>query len=101
MSEGDDPYAAFDCLQGRKLVEYVDLPGQPSLMRQHNLIRSISYSLLKGDNEQWEQVERKAADLWLTIYVPPDDAPNIETVRGYLEAFDHFYKIEDWDQARR
>ncbi|WP_088889790.1 tetratricopeptide repeat protein [Leptolyngbya ohadii] len=100
MSEGDDPYAAFDLLQGRKLVEYVDVPGQPSLVRQHNLIRSVSYSLLKTDNEQWEWAERKAADLWLTAYVPLDDAPNIETIRGYLEAFDHFCEIQDWDNVK-
>nr|WP_088894923.1 tetratricopeptide repeat protein [Leptolyngbya ohadii] len=100
MSEGDDPYAAFDCLQGRKLVEYVDVPGQPCLVRQHNLIRSISYGLLKTDNQKWEQAERKVADLWLTAYVPPYDAPNIETIRGYLEAFDHFCEIQDWDKAK-
>jgi len=95
MAEGDDPYVAFDLLKGRNLVAYVDVAGQASLVRLHNLIRSVAYGLLKGDLEVWERAERKAADLWLTAYVPPDDAPKIETVRGYLEAFDHFCEVED------
>jgi len=99
MGDGDDPYVAFDLLKGRNLVEYVDVPGQASLVRLHNLIRSVAYGLLRGDLGVWEKAERKAADLWLTAYVAPDDAPNIETVRGYLEAFDHFCEVRDWEQT--
>jgi len=95
MGDGDDPYIAFDLLKGRNLVEYVDVPGQASLVRLHNLIRSVAYGLLKGDLEGWERAERKAAELWLTAYVAPDDASNIETVRGYLEAFEHFCEMGD------
>jgi len=100
MSEGDDPYVAFDLLKGRNLVEYVDIAGQASLVRLHNLIRSVAYGLLKGDLEVWGRAERKAAELWLTAYVAPDDAPNIETVREYLEAFDHFCAVGDWGKVK-
>jgi len=101
MGEGDDPYVAFDLLKGRNLVEYADVAGQASLVRLHNLIRSVAYGFLKGDLEKWEKAERKAADLWLTAYVAPDDAPRIETVRGYLEAFDHFCEVGDWEKVKK
>jgi len=100
MGEGDDPYVAFDLLKGRNLVEYVDVAGQASLVRLHNLIRSVAYGLLRGDLKAWERAERKAADLWLTAYVPTDDAPKIEMVRGYLEAFDHFCGVGDWEKVQ-
>jgi len=101
MGDGDDPYIAFDLLKGRNLVEYVDVAGQASLVQLHNLIRSVAYGLLRGDLEVWEKAERKAAELWLTAYVAPDDASNIETVRGYLEAFEHFCEMGDWEKAKK
>ena len=68
-------------------------------MRQHNLIRSVAYDLLKTDLETWRQAERRAAQLWLTDYESAPDAPNLETVRGYLEAFEHYYTVKDWETA--
>jgi tetratricopeptide (TPR) repeat protein len=108
-----DPQVAFDTLQDRHLIEYTpspsSLPPSPSssspspplLVRQHNLIRSIAYNLLKLDTPTWEAVERQAAHLWLTAYQPAPDAPNLETVRGYLEAFDHYCEVGEWDAAKK
>ncbi|TVQ21892.1 MAG: TIR domain-containing protein, partial [Leptolyngbya sp. DLM2.Bin15] len=73
----------------------------PLLIRQHNLIRSVAYALLKTDPPTWEAAERQAAHLWLHDYQPAPDAPNLETVRGYLEAFDHYCELEDWEATRR
>jgi tetratricopeptide (TPR) repeat protein len=88
--------AAFDTLQDRHLVEFVSASDNTLLVRQHNLIRSVAYDLLKANASIWEQAERRAANLWLTEYKPAPDAPNLETVRGYLEAFEHYYELEDW-----
>ncbi len=97
----DDPEAAFDTLQDRHLVEFAPSldDSAPLLVRQHNLIRSVAYDLLKADTSTWEAAEREAAHLWLTAYEPAPDAPNLETVRGYLEAFDHYYKVGEWEKA--
>lgn len=68
-------------------------------LRQHNLIRSVAHNLLKASLSTWQQTERQAAHLWLTVYKPAPNVPNLETVRGYLEAFDHYCEVGNWDQA--
>ncbi|MEM8637855.1 MAG: tetratricopeptide repeat protein [Cyanobacteria bacterium P01_G01_bin.54] len=93
----EDALAAFDMLQERGLVEYASAAGNTLLVRQHNLIRSVAFNLLKADSVSWEAAERRAAHLWLNDYEPEPDAPNLETVRGYLEAFDHYWLIADWE----
>jgi tetratricopeptide (TPR) repeat protein len=104
-----DAQTAFDTLQERHLIEYTlptpppyhsPTPSPPFLIRQHNLIRSVASSLLKVNPVAWEAAERRAAHLWLTAYEPAPNAPNLETVRGYLEAFDHYCGVGDWEQAR-
>jgi tetratricopeptide (TPR) repeat protein len=97
----NNPEAAFDTLQDRHLVEFAPPldDSAPLRVRQHNLIRSVAYDLLKADTPIWEAAERQAAHLWLTAYEPAPNAPNLETVRGYLEAFDHYCKVGDWEQA--
>ncbi|GAB4151090.1 MAG: hypothetical protein Fur0046_30370 [Cyanobacteria bacterium J069] len=99
MLPDGDPYAAFDTLQDGHLVEYAPSEGDTLLIRQHNLIRAVAYALLKADPATWEAAERKAADLWLTNYEPAPNAERLETVRGYLEAFDHYCEVSDWEQA--
>ncbi|WP_448603995.1 tetratricopeptide repeat protein [Thermoleptolyngbya sp.] len=99
MLPEEDPYAAFDTLQDRHLVEYAPSDGDTLLVWQHNLIRAVAYSLLKADSATWETAECKAADLWLTAYEPAPNAERLETVRGYLEAFDHYCEVSDWEQA--
>jgi tetratricopeptide (TPR) repeat protein len=69
-------------------------------IRQHSLIRDIAYDLLREDVPVWETSECQAAHLWLTAYEPVPNASNLETVRGYLEAFDHYCEARDWDAAR-
>lgn len=86
---------AYRVLGDRTLIE-----KEGTDIRQHNLIRSIAYDLLRADTFIWHQAERQAADLWLTAYEPAPDAPKLETVRGYLEAFDHFYEMEAWKDAK-
>lgn len=97
MLTDGDAEAAFDTLQDRHLVEFAPPldDSAPLLVRQHNLIRSVAYDLLKADTPTWETAEREAAHLWLTAYEPAPDAPNLETVRGYLEAFDHYCEVGD------
>jgi tetratricopeptide (TPR) repeat protein len=69
-------------------------------IRQHNLVRAVAYDLLKADPQKWHESERQAAHLWLTAYVPAPDAPNLEKVRGYLEAFEHYCEVEDWETVK-
>jgi hypothetical protein len=47
----------------------------------------------------WELSNYSAVEWWLTEYKPKPDAPNLEKVRGYLEAFHHLCEVEDWEKA--
>ncbi len=94
IQQGD----AYRVLQDRALVEREDTQNN-DLICQHNLIRDVSYDLLRRDVSSWETAERKAADQWLA-YQPAPDAPNLEKVRGYLEAFYHLCEVEDWEAAK-
>ncbi len=100
MLPDGDAQAAFDSLQDRHLVEYESMSDNGLLVHQHNLIRSVAYDLLKADRPTWEAAERQAAHLWLNNYTPPLGAPNLETVRGYLEAFDHYLIAGDLELAK-
>ena len=90
----EDKKAAYRILEDRALIE-----KENAGIRQHNLIRSIAYGLLKADILTWQKAERQAAYLWLTDYQCQTNAPNVETVRGYLEAFNHYLEAEDWASA--
>jgi len=90
---------AYRVLGDRALVEREGTIKNHDLIRQHTLIRSVAYDLLKTDPRVWEIAERQAAHLWLTTYEPAFNASNLESLRGYLEAFDHFCEVEDWEKA--
>jgi tetratricopeptide (TPR) repeat protein len=81
------------------LLDWALIEEEAPNIRQHNLIRTIAFDLLKTDISTWEKAERKAADQWLTAYQPAPDAPNLEKVRGYLEAFYHFCEVKDDEAA--
>ena len=86
---------AYQVLGDRALIEREGIHQGQFLIRQHNLIRDVAYDLLKAVSATWETAERQAAHLWLIAYDPMPDASNLETVRGYLEAFDHYYELKD------
>ncbi len=91
--------AAVELLKVRALVQETDIQAGIRQIQQHNLLRDAAYKDLQADLLRWQAAERQAAHLWLTAYEPPANAENIETVRGYLEAFDHFCAVEDWEEA--
>jgi tetratricopeptide (TPR) repeat protein len=91
--------AAYRVLGDRALIEQEGIQQNQSLIRQHNLIRDVAYDLLRQDDLLWETAERKAAKMWLTAYEPASNASNLEQVRGYLEAFDHYCEVKDWQAA--
>ena len=90
---------AYRILQDRDLIEKESIHQNQRLIRQHNLVRDIAYDLLKEDRSTWQTAEHKAAELWLNEYEPAAGVPNLETVRGYLEAFYHYCDAEDWKAA--
>lgn len=92
-------HQAYQILNERALVEREGVHQNQFLIRQHNLVRSVAYNLLKADTQMWYQSECQAAHLWLTDYEPAPDSPNLETVRGYLEAFIHYCDAGDWESA--
>jgi tetratricopeptide (TPR) repeat protein len=92
--------AAYRVLGDRALIEQDGIQQNQSLIRQHNLIRDVAYDLLRQDGLLWETAERKAAEMWLTAYEPTSNALNLERVRGYLEAFDHYCEVKDWEAAK-
>ncbi len=99
LSEELSSHAAFNTLCERYLVEFEDFNGNSSLIRQHNLIRNIAYEMLRSDSTTWEAAERTAAQMWLNSHTPTDDVSNFENIRGYLEAFNHYCNLEDWEKA--
>jgi tetratricopeptide (TPR) repeat protein len=90
---------AYRVLSDRALVERENSQNH-NLIRQHNLICDIAYNLLRQTVGIWETSERKAAYLWLTAYEATPGDSNLATVRGYLEAFEHYCEIKDWDTAK-
>lgn len=91
----------YQVLNERTLIEREGIYQNQFLIRQHNLVRSVAYDLLKANTQVWHQSERQAAHLWLNSYEPTPNAANLEIVRGYIEAFDHYYIIEDWEAASK
>lgn len=99
--------AALELLKARGLAEeeweegaWLGADGEIPL-RQHNLIRSVAYERLKADEAVWRSAERTAAEQWLNHYEAVPEAPNLEKVRGDLEAFDHYCEIEDYQIAHK
>ena len=99
------PGTALKLLKARSLAEeeweegaWLGADGEIPL-RQHNLIRSVAYELLTADSAVWQAAERTAAAQWLNHYEAAPEAPNLEKVRGYLEAFDHYFDIKDYPTA--
>jgi tetratricopeptide (TPR) repeat protein len=86
---------AYRVLMDRALIE-----NEGINIRQHNLIRSVAYDLLRREISNWQQVERHAAHLWLNIYQPTSDVSKLVILRGYLEAFYHYCECEEWELAR-
>jgi tetratricopeptide (TPR) repeat protein len=92
--------AAYPVLSDRALIEQEGIQQNQFLIRQHNLIRDVAYDLLRQDALLWETAERKAAEMWLTSYEPASNASNLEQVRGYLEAFDHYREVKEWEAVK-
>ena len=90
---------AYQILNERAFVEREGIHQNQFLIRQHNLVRAVAYDLLKTDPLTWENAERQAADSWLSTYQPASNADNLEKVRGYLESFNHYCNVEDWEKS--
>jgi tetratricopeptide (TPR) repeat protein len=90
-----DQTLAYQALDDRALIE-----KEGTDIRQHNLIRSVAYDLLKTNIFLWDKAERQAANLWLNAYKSKPNSSNLENVRGYLEAFDHYGEVGDWKAAK-
>ncbi|EDX78704.1 tetratricopeptide repeat domain protein [Coleofasciculus chthonoplastes PCC 7420] len=90
----------LNTLKLRALVIREGIQGSQVLLRQHNLVRNTAYELLKTNNESaWYKAHKIAAQMWLNAYQPEPNRDKIEQVQAYLEAFHHFYQIEDWKKA--
>jgi tetratricopeptide (TPR) repeat protein len=94
------PEVVLTILVERNLVEEQEWQGGEWWLGQHNLIREVAYRRLREKQEVWQMVERRAADLWLSIYEPRVYGSNWEQVQGYLEAFKHYCEVEDWEAAK-
>ncbi|EKV01592.1 TPR repeat-containing protein [Leptolyngbya sp. PCC 7375] len=93
-------WTALELLKSSNLVEEELRRDGILLLRQHNLVRSSVYRLIKTDEVAWRRAERIAAQMWLNQYVPEPDATILEKMRSYLEAFHHYCEVEDWKQAK-
>jgi tetratricopeptide (TPR) repeat protein len=91
---------ALELLKSHNLAEEELREDGVLLLRQHNLVRDVARSLLRTEAALWRETEHKAAQLWLSEYEPEPDAPNLEKVRGSLEAFYHYCEVEEWEEAK-
>jgi tetratricopeptide (TPR) repeat protein len=89
---------ALKTLKRRGIVEEEVTGNGQSLLHLPERIKTGAYELLG-------QIGKKVAHeiavrMWRTAYEPEPDAPNLEKVRGYLEAFHHLCELEDWKSAK-
>jgi tetratricopeptide (TPR) repeat protein len=88
-------------LKEQQAQEAVDIvPSGESMLAELGL----NQTTLKFIKPRWKRTHYRAVINWLTKYQPYPDAPmrnNLEKGRGYLEAFYHLYKAEDWEKARK
>jgi hypothetical protein len=99
MLTNGKPKTALEILQNHHLVESIPALGNISLLRQHNLIRSVALNLLKTDTCKWKQAERQARDLLFSTPIP--DTQNmtlrdVGTMFQYIDAFKHHCEVENW-----
>ncbi len=93
-------WSALEVLRSYNLVEEEIRGDGMVLLRQHNLIKRVSGHLLRVQEEDWRESNRTAAQMWVEGYAPDEGAPNLEKVRGELEAFHHHCELEDWESAK-
>ncbi|MDJ1173285.1 tetratricopeptide repeat protein [Roseofilum capinflatum] len=93
----DAAWQALELLQLRALVQ-ATATDEKLLLRQHNLIHEVALEELR-EAQEWHSVQEQAAQIWLREYEPPAEASNLETVRGYLEAFYHYCQAEKWEAS--
>lgn len=67
------------------------------ILNQLNLDEAITQST---EVSHWQLFHYSAVESWLLDYYPKPNAPNLEKVRGYLEAFHHLCEVENWELAR-
>lgn len=61
----------------------------------------INRHTLRADFPTREQrLQYRAIVQWITDYKPKSDT-NLEKVKGYLEALNHLYHVEDWERASK
>ena len=95
----DGQWTALELLKSHNLAEQGLRTDGILLLRQHNLVRSVARRLLRTNEAEWRSAEQTAAQTWLNDYEPELDAPNLEQVRGNLEAFHHYCEANRWHDA--
>jgi|SRR5579883_1292647 len=95
-----EAWSALEVLRGHNLVEEAFRGDGVLLLRQHNLVRGVARQLLRATAGEWKAAHQTAAQVWLQDYQPEAGAPNLELVRGKLEAFHHYGEVEDWEAAK-
>lgn len=93
-------WSALAVLQSHSLVEEEFRGDGVLLLRQHNLVRSVSRRFLRAEAGAWREANQTAAQVWLSDYQPEPEAPKLEQVRGQLEAFHHHCEVEEWEAAK-
>lgn len=90
---------AYRVLNDRALIEQESIHKSQRLIRQHNLIRAVAYDLLKADALLRRTAERQAAGMYLTN-ASVWQASNLEKVKVFSEAVQHYYEAEDWGKFK-
>lgn len=98
-------WCVLDFLRSHNLVEEKLSTNGSLLLRQHNLIKGTTFSLLKRESIVWRNAEYSAYQSWMSAwtdgtYQPEPDSPPLEKLREPLEAFYHACEIEDWEAAK-
>lgn len=93
-------WSALEVLRSHNLVEEEFRGDGVLLLRQHNLVKGVARRLLRAEAGEWRGAHQTAVQVWLRDYEPEVGAPNLEQLRGKLEAFHHHCEAEDWEAAK-
>lgn len=100
----EDKAAALEALKLRCLVVEEGFTHTCQLLiRQHNLIRNVTYELFKKTSKQslqWQNAHRKAVTIWSKAYEPQPEASNLDKVLGSLERVYHLCELGELEEAR-
>lgn len=62
---------------------------------------SFNLDMIKSPNYHFKRAHHRAIKNWLNNYQSQPGASNFDEAKGYLEACNHFFELQEWEKAYR